>query len=61
VLKVAGAGDSPDFVIYKVRRGDSLSRIAKKYRTTISRILASNHLDDPDNIRVGQELRIKIR
>jgi len=60
ILKVSGSGSS-GFVTYKVRRGDSLGRIARKYRTSIARILAFNHLDDPDNIRVGQELRIKIR
>ena len=60
ILKVSGSGSS-GFLTYKVRRGDSLGRIARKYRTSIARILAFNHLDDPDNIRVGQELRIKIR
>ena len=60
ILKVSGSAGS-NYVVYKVRRGDSLSRIAKKYRTSIARILAVNHLDDPDNIRAGQELRIKVR
>jgi len=60
VLKVSGSG-SPEYITYKVKRGDSLGRIARKYRTSISRILALNYLDDPDNIQVGQKLRIKTR
>ncbi|MCD6248830.1 MAG: LysM peptidoglycan-binding domain-containing protein [candidate division Zixibacteria bacterium] len=60
VLKVSGSG-STEYITYKVKRGDSLDRIARKYRTSISRILALNYLDDPDNIRIGQKLRIKIR
>ena len=60
MLKVSGSG-GPEYVTHKVRRGESLSRIAKKYRTSISKILANNYLDDPDNIRVGQELRIKVK
>lgn len=63
VLKVGGDGGSggPDYVEYKVRRGDSLSRIARQFRTSISKILATNHLNDPDNLQVGQTLRIKVQ
>jgi len=60
VLAVGGGGGS-DYIIYKVRRGDNLSRIARKYRTTITRILAANHLTDPDNIPVGYKLRINVK
>ena len=60
ILKVSGSGGS-EYITYKVKRGDSLDRIARKYRTSISKILALNYLDDPDNIRIGQKLRIKIR
>jgi LysM repeat protein len=59
-LKVRGSGGA-QYVTHKVRRGESLSRIAKKYRTSIARILANNHLEDPNSLRVGQELRIKTR
>lgn len=60
VLTVGGGGGS-DYIIYKVRRGDNLSRIARKYRTTIAKILAANHLTDPDNIPVGYSLRINVK
>ena len=60
LLKVSGDGGA-EYVEYQVRRGDSLSRIAKQFRTSISKILANNHLEDPDNLRIGQTLRIKVR
>jgi LysM repeat protein len=59
-LKVSGTGGA-NYIVYKVRRGDTLGRIAKKYRTSIARILAANHLTDPDNIRVGHKLRIQVK
>ena len=52
------SGSGSNYVIYKVRRGDTLSRIAKKYRTSISRILANNGITDPDNIQIGDNLKI---
>lgn len=59
MLAVGGSGS--EYVVYKVRRGDNLSRIARKYRTTIAKILAANHLTDPDNIPVGCRLRINLK
>ncbi len=60
MLTVSGTGGK-DYIIHKVRRGESLSRIAKKYRTSISKILASNHLTDPDMIGVGHNLKIYVK
>ncbi|MFL2840924.1 MAG: LysM peptidoglycan-binding domain-containing protein [Pseudohongiellaceae bacterium] len=45
----------PDFS-YIVRRGDSLSVIAERYRTTISELVAINQLRDRNTIRIGQQL-----
>jgi len=59
ILQVGGSTVASDFVTYTVRRGDSLARIARQFGTSISRILALNELDDPDNLRVGQVLKIK--
>jgi membrane-bound lytic murein transglycosylase D len=60
VLTVSDGG-SGDYVIHKVRRGDTLSRIAQKYRTNISRIISANDIDDPDELRVGTRLKIYVR
>ena len=43
---------------YKVKKGDTLTRIAKKHSVTISDIVEWNHLES-DLIREGQELIIK--
>ncbi len=41
---------------YIVRRGDSLSVIAERYRTTVSELVAINQLRNRNSIRVGQQL-----
>lgn len=44
---------------YTVRRGDSLSAIARRCGTTVSSLLGANPaIADPDLIRVGQVLRL---
>jgi LysM repeat protein len=60
VLQVGG-GEGSDYVMYKVRRGDTLSRIASRYRTTIAKILAANGLTNPDNLPVGLTLKINLK
>lgn len=45
-------------IIYKVKKGDTLSHIAKKHHVTISDLVEWNHLEN-DFIRDGQELIIK--
>lgn len=43
---------------YTVQIGDTLYKIAVRFRTTISRLLALNNLSNPDIIYVGQVLQI---
>ncbi len=43
---------------YKVRKGDTLGRIAQKYHTSVSKIKKLNHLKS-DFIRDGQRLRVR--
>ena len=46
---------------YTVRAGDTLVEIAARFKddaVTVASIAALNHLDDPDLIEVGQELKI---
>lgn len=45
-------------VIYMVQKGDSLWKIAKRYRTTVADILAVNEIENPDLIYPGQKLLI---
>jgi cell wall-associated NlpC family hydrolase len=44
--------------IYKVRSGDSLSLIAKKYRTTVNALKSLNKLKT-ETIKIGQVLKVK--
>lgn len=44
--------------IYRVKRGDTLSKIATQFRVSISAIVARNHVANPDQLHEGQTLVI---
>lgn len=44
---------------YTVRNGDNLSKIAKKYHTTVGQICSLNKISKDKTIRPGQRLRVK--
>jgi lysozyme len=44
---------------YKVKSGDTVTAIAKKYKTTVANLVKLNHLKDADEIKVGQTLKLK--
>lgn len=44
---------------HRVRSGETLSSIARKYRTTISKLKKMNRLRNADFIREGQRIRVK--
>ncbi|MBD8005811.1 LysM peptidoglycan-binding domain-containing protein [Bacillus norwichensis] len=41
-----------------VKAGDTLSAIAKKYKTTVAELVKINGIKDPDVIRVGQTIKL---
>jgi len=45
-------------VIYVVQKGDSLWKIAKRFRTTAADIAAVNEIENPERIYPGQKLLI---
>ena len=45
-------------VTYTVKKGDTLTAIAKKYETTVKKIASLNHIKDVNRIYVGQKLII---
>lgn len=47
-----------EFEYYKIRRGDTLSHIARRYRTSIARIRDLNDMSRRTFIRVGQKLKV---
>jgi len=44
---------------YRVKRGDNLNGIARRFRTTVSDLLLLNEIDNPNHIFIGQVLKIK--
>ncbi len=43
---------------YRVRRGDTLGRIARRNNTSVDALARANNISDPNKIRAGQTLRI---
>lgn len=58
-------GEMPTFVIdskiHKVKSGENLSLIAKKYGVTVKQICKWNNIKDPSKIRIGQKLEIFLK
>jgi membrane-bound lytic murein transglycosylase D len=50
-----------EYVLHRVRRGETLSLIALRYRTSIQRILEVNNIRSTRTLRVGQRLKIPTR
>ncbi len=59
---LAMAGDEPARPTgYRVRRGDSLYRIADKFNVTVNDIVSWNSLDPADYLQPGQKLTLYVR
>lgn len=43
---------------HTVREGETLSEIAAKHKVQTSAILVANNLESPDNLRIGQKIRV---
>jgi membrane-bound lytic murein transglycosylase D len=52
---------TPAYVVHRVRRGESLSVIARRYRTSVRAIMAMNGLRNSHLIRAGARLKIPTR
>ncbi len=44
---------------YTVQKGDTLTKIAKKFKTTVDWLVEVNNIKDPNKIYAGQILRVK--
>ena len=54
----ADSGDYDSLIIYIVQKGDTLWKIAKKFKTTVDSITRVNGIEDTSKIDVGQKLYI---
>jgi len=66
-LQLTGSNlqDPPEYKIRKtttyhtVKSGETLSHIAQKYHTSVSSLVRKNKLKNPDQLQIGQRLRIR--
>ncbi|QPA33035.1 LysM peptidoglycan-binding domain-containing protein [Anoxybacillus caldiproteolyticus] len=58
-VKVQAVSKKEEPQIYIVKKGDTLTAIAKKYNTTVQNLVKLNKIKNPDLILVGQKLRLK--
>ncbi len=57
--KGAKAGGGSGAVYYKVKSGDTLSKIAKRHGTTVSKLCKLNGIKANKTLQIGQRLRVK--
>jgi len=55
------AKDRVTFVRHRIRRGDTLGRIASRYKVPLSAVQKMNRIRNPRRLRVGQTLVIPVR
>lgn len=64
-IKTTSGASAPaqknEYISYTVKKGDTLSAIAAKYKTTVEKIAKDNKIADPNVIYVGQKLKIAVK
>lgn len=51
--------DSDAPVYYRIRQGDTLSAIARKYKTNVKKICKLNNMSETTTLRIGKSIRVK--
>src|SRR5690625_1188269 len=59
VAPLAKTSSSQETIIYTIKSGDTLNKIAKKYGVTVSSIVSLNNIKNPNKIKAGQTIVIK--
>ena len=59
VNKKLGVSNQPKVEYYTVQKGDNLTKIAKKYGTTVNQLVSWNGIKNKNLIYAGQKLRVK--
>lgn len=49
------------YTIYRIRKGDTLYRISKRFNTSVKKIISINRIKDTRNIKIGTKLKIPRR
>ena len=59
-IKIPGkaSAPAPSGVAYTVKSGDTLSGIAKKYNTTVAKLVSANNIKNANLIYAGQKIKI---
>lgn len=59
LAKIDNWNPGPQVIRYRVRRGDYIGMIARRYRTSVARIMADNRIRNARHLRPGQILKIR--
>lgn len=51
-------GEESSDQIYVIKKGDTLSKVAKIYKVNVNKLQSHNNISDPRKIKIGQEIRI---
>ena len=57
-LPKPSASTAKKTVTYTVKRGDTLSGIARRYKTTVAKLVKNNGIKNANLIYVGQKIKI---
>lgn len=57
-FNIVDCDDYVETIAYKVKWGDTLNKIAKKYNTTVEKIAKENNISNPNKIKTGTILKI---
>jgi len=57
-LKMARSASPSGNATYRVKRGDTLAKVAKKYKTSISELRKLNRMKQSDSLHVDQKLKL---
>ena len=55
---VGGTGEDARYFIHTVEKGETLSKIARRYGVTVNDLVRWNGIKDKNLIYVGQEIKI---
>ena len=55
----SSSGDASDVTYHRVKKGETLSSIARKYHTTVSKLCKLNHIKETSILQIGQKLKVR--